>query len=106
AIPPRSLLSNVQTDKESDMEIARPSPTIHEAFPAKHVRADAPDNDRADESNDHRAHGGEEMKWSNLEMDVGVLSARWPKVETTYWNALRESVDGVRQMMRLLNDRM
>jgi hypothetical protein len=46
------------------------------------------------------------MKWSNLEMDVGVLSARWPKIETTYWNSLRESVDGLREMMRLLNDRM
>src|SRR5262249_36294861 len=54
----------------------------------------------------HRANGDEKMKWSNLEMDVGVLAARWSKIETTYWNALRQSVDGLRQMMRLLNDRM
>jgi hypothetical protein len=45
------------------------------------------------------------MKWSNLEMDVGILSARWPKIETTYWNALRESVDVLRHMMQMLNDR-
>jgi hypothetical protein len=47
-----------------------------------------------------------EGRWSNSEIaTVGVLSAKWPKTETSYWSALNESVENLRSMLSLLNDR-
>jgi hypothetical protein len=48
------------------------------------------------------------MTWSNSEMHVGALSAKWPTGESgdlSYWKSLRESVEAVRGLMELLNGR-
>jgi len=47
-----------------------------------------------------------DSKWSASEIGtVGALSARWPRTETTYWQSLHESVEGLRSMLSMLNDR-
>src|SRR5437879_640926 len=45
------------------------------------------------------------MTWSNSEMHVGALSAKWPKDDLSYWKSLRESVDALRSLMSMLNDK-
>src|SRR5262245_47051813 len=44
--------------------------------------------------------------WSNMEMNVGILAEKWPKNELSYWVALHQAVDSLRQTMRHVNDRM
>jgi hypothetical protein len=48
-------------------------------------------------------------RWSSIEKNVGQLSAKWPRegeiAQTSYWTALRESVESLRGVMYTLDDR-
>jgi hypothetical protein len=45
-------------------------------------------------------------KWTNLEKNVGALSANWPKSdsEVSHWTALHESVGALRGLMEVLDN--
>jgi hypothetical protein len=43
-------------------------------------------------------------RWSNLEMDVGMLAAKFPQSDSPHWAALRDCVDLIKAVLRKANE--